>query len=68
MINCRHVYFYWGGPLLFGPAQCISLGGPDPPDPPRESTRLIVHKTGVTGVAIMQIKIAYFIFNILCMY
>ena len=34
MINSRHVYFYWGGPLLFGPPQCISLGGPDPPTPP----------------------------------
>ena len=32
-------HFYWGGPLLFGPLQCISLGGPDPPDP-QESTRL----------------------------
>ena len=34
MIDSRHVYFYWGGPLLFGPPpQCISLGGPDPPTP-----------------------------------
>ena len=34
MIDSRHIYFYWGGPLLFGPPQCIFLGGPDPPDPP----------------------------------
>ena len=40
MIDSRHVYFYWGGLLLFGPPQCISLGGSGPPDPPRESTRL----------------------------
>ena len=35
MINSKHVHFYWVGPLLFGPLQCISLGGPDPPPPPR---------------------------------
>ena len=31
MTNSKHVHFYWVGPLLFGPLQCISLGGPDPP-------------------------------------
>ena len=40
MTNSKHVHLYWGGPLLFGPPQCIFLGGSGPPRPPRESTRL----------------------------
>ena len=39
-------HFYWSGPLLFGSLQCIFLGGPDPPRPPRESTRLTLSKCG----------------------
>ena len=33
MINSKHVPFLLGVPLRFGPFQCISLGGPDTPDP-----------------------------------
>ena len=28
------MFIYIGGPLLFGPPQCIFWGGQDPPDPP----------------------------------
>ena len=34
MINSRHVYCYWGGPLLFGPPMHIFEGVRTPPTPP----------------------------------
>ena len=34
MINRKHVYFYWGGPLLFGPPNAYLWGSGPPPTPP----------------------------------